>query len=173
MRRVAGVFVLLSLGLPGRAPAADLEQVISHEHPFFKPPEARLTVGRDGRVYLAVDGKSGRVYGFVLRLTREGKEKFGAEGFPAQGGAADNPTANKDGGMAQASPVYGGHKVALYDVRYRLLGGVDDFDPNSYAPRTSRRARVGTSTASTPTAGRSCASAPPASWCRSTPSRTA
>src|SRR5262249_61806812 len=124
MRRVAGVFVLLSLGLPGRAPAADLEQVISHEHPFFKPPEARLTVGRDGRVYLAVDGKSGRVYGFVLRLTREGKEKFGAEVFPAQGGAAANATANKDGVMATASPVYGGAQVRPHAPPHRLPGAV-------------------------------------------------
>src|SRR5262249_62227644 len=125
---------LLALSIPGRGAAVELEQVVSHEHPFFKPQEARLTVGRDGRVYLAMDGKSGRLFGFVLRMGRTGEDRFGAEVFPGQGGSAGNATANKDGVMATASPGAGGHKVALYGPGFRLLGGVDDFDRDTYSP---------------------------------------
>jgi outer membrane protein assembly factor BamB len=107
-----------------------LEQVVTHEHPLFKPREARLTVGRDGRVYLANWGVSSRPYGFVLRLDREGKDRVGAEVVAA----AFNATANKDGVMATANPVYGGHQVAVYDPAFRALGGVADFDPNSASP---------------------------------------
>src|SRR5690348_12463315 len=51
--------LLLPLVLPARGPAADLEQVVTHEHPLFKPAEAHLTVGRDGRAYLAPWGLTG------------------------------------------------------------------------------------------------------------------
>src|SRR5262249_34248719 len=100
------------------------------ENPLFDASAARLTVGRDGKVYLAVWGLTGSNYeGFVLRISREGKDKVGAKVLPAA-----NATANKDGVMATASPGAGGHRVALYDRAFRGLGGVDDFDANSYSP---------------------------------------
>ncbi len=123
MPRASCLFVL-ALTLPCAGRAAELEQVITHEHPLFKPREAHLTVGRDGRVYLAGWGMTGpRPYGFVLRLSREGKDKFGAEVLPAW-----SATANKDGVMATASPGYGGHQVAVYDSFFRARGGVGDFE---------------------------------------------
>src|SRR5262245_59782494 len=124
MPRASSLLVLALVTLPaGRA--AQLEQVISHEHPLFKPGEAHLTVGRDGRVYLANLGVSGpRPYGFVLRLSRDGKEKVGAEVVAA----AFSATANRDGVMATANPSYGGHRVAVYRPAFRLLGGVADFE---------------------------------------------
>src|SRR5262249_59368983 len=66
---------LLALSLPGPAPAAELEQVVTHEHPLFKPREARLTVRRDGRVYLANWGVSSRPYGLLMRLDRAGDDR--------------------------------------------------------------------------------------------------
>jgi hypothetical protein len=115
------LFVLLLL--PGRIVAADLEQVISHENPLFKPREAHLTVGRDGRVYLAGVGLAGgHPSGFVLRMSREGADKYGAEMLPCW-----NATANRDGVMAIASPGYG-RQIALYDVSFVRRGRVDDFE---------------------------------------------
>src|SRR5262245_27390247 len=126
MRRITSrlLLALVAFCLAGQGRAAELEQVISHEHPFLKPREAHLTVGRDGRVYLAGWGLTGgRPYGFVLRLGREGKDKFGAEVLPTW-----SATANKDGVMATASAGYGGHKVAVYDPSFRARGGVADFE---------------------------------------------
>jgi outer membrane protein assembly factor BamB len=122
---------LLVVAAPFPGQAVELEQVITHETPLFKPREARLTVGRDGRVYLANWGMTGaRPYGFVLRLDREGKEKVGAEVVAA----TFNATAKRDGVMATANPVYGGHQVAVYDPAFGPRGGVADFDPNSASP---------------------------------------
>src|SRR5262249_41649890 len=126
MRCVSGGLLLglLALSVPGRGAPVELEQVITHEHPFFKPREAHLTIGRDGKVYLAGWGlTAGRPYGFVLRISREGKDTFGAEVLPCW-----SATANKDGVMATASPGYGGHQVAVYDPSFRGRGGVDDFE---------------------------------------------
>src|SRR5262245_17407859 len=111
----------LVLAGPPRGLAAELEQVISHEHPLFKPREAHLTVGRDGRVYLACWGVSATPYGYVMRLSRDGKERSGAEVVAA----AFNATANRDGTVATANPGYGGHKVAVYGPSFRVRGGVD------------------------------------------------
>lgn len=127
----SGAIGLLVLCFPGQAVGADLEQIISHEHPLFKASEARLTVGQDGRVYLSHPGKSGGGhYGFVLRLTREGKDKFGSEVVPY----SYNATANRDGVMATANPGPGGHRVAVYDPHFRLSGVVDDFDRDGHTP---------------------------------------
>jgi outer membrane protein assembly factor BamB len=120
---------VLVLCWPGRCGAVQLEQVISHEDPLFRPEIARLIVGRDGVVYLANPGKSSRMYGFVLRMSRQGLDRVGAE-MPF----GDNATANADGVMALAQPGYGGSRVALYDRRFRALGGVGGFDPNSHSP---------------------------------------
>src|SRR5262245_25401766 len=127
MLRTASHFVLalLALGLPDRAIATELEQIVTHEHPLFKPGEAHLTVGGDGRVYLAGGGMTGaRPYGFVLRMNRDGTNKVGAEVVAS----AWSATANKDGLSATASPGYGGHQVAVYDPSFRAVGGVPDFE---------------------------------------------
>ena len=118
--------VAVALCGPQQVVAVTLEQVILHEHPLFKPREAHLTVGRDGRVYLACWGVSATPYGYVMRLSRDGKDRFGAEVVAA----AFNATANKDGTLATANPGYGGHKVAVYGPSFRVRGGVDDFAPD-------------------------------------------
>src|SRR5215813_13942349 len=85
--------VVLVLSLAGDAWAETFEKVILRENPLFKAGEAHLTVGRDGKVYLSNWGlTAGRPYGFVLRIGREGSEKFGAEVLSCWGA-----TANKDG----------------------------------------------------------------------------
>jgi outer membrane protein assembly factor BamB len=107
----------------GRLPAATLERIISHENPDFHGAlnAPRLVVGRDGLVYLCAQGNNpGGPYSYVLRLTRDGKEKWG--GLITAG---HNATANKDGIVAAA--VFYGHKVSLYDRTFRSLGAVDDF----------------------------------------------
>ena len=131
MRQLARILLLmiLALGLPGRAPAADLEQVVSHEDPLFRPELARLTVGRDGAVYLAHPGKASRMYCYVLRLSRTGEDKVGIE-LPF----GDVATANQDGVMALAQPGYGGHRIGLFDAKFRPVGGVSGFDPGGYNP---------------------------------------
>jgi hypothetical protein len=126
MPRAVCLFVLASLTVPfsGRAAAVELEQVVTHENPLFKPTEAHLTVGRDGKAYLANWGMTGaRPYGFVLRLGRDGRDKVGVEVLPCW-----SATANKDGVMATASPGYGGHQLAVYDAAPRAHGGVADFE---------------------------------------------
>ena len=50
-----------------------LERVISHEHPSFSVAGSKLTVGRDGKVYLSTGD-------YVLRMTREGTERLGGQG---------------------------------------------------------------------------------------------
>src|SRR5262249_50040275 len=107
----------------------DLERVISRENPLFRPEVARLTVGRDGTVYLAHPGKASRLYCYVLRMSRTGAHKVGAE-LPF----GDVATANKDGAMALAQPGYGGKRVGLFDAKSRPLGGVSGFAPNGYTP---------------------------------------
>ena len=64
----------LLLGLAAGAWAVTLEQVISHENPCFNCRAARLTVGRDGMVYLY---NGGNPTGYVLRLSRDGQAKEG------------------------------------------------------------------------------------------------
>src|SRR5437899_569390 len=78
--------------------AADvvLEQIVLREHPSFRPSVARLTVGRDGKVYLASPGNQG---GCILRLDRDGGRRYGGEAVYALG----NATANADGTVASAN----------------------------------------------------------------------
>src|SRR5262245_48128603 len=114
---------LLSFCSSGYLVGAELENVTSHENPNFQAAlnAPRLVVGRDGLVYLCAQGKKADgQYAYVLRLTRDGKEKWGS-----LIGAAHNATANKDGVVAAA--VFVGHKISLYDKTFRSLGAVDDF----------------------------------------------
>jgi hypothetical protein len=107
--------------LPAAAPAQEkpitVEQIISRENPDFSV-DAPMTVGRDGRVYLA----SGGNHSFVLRLDRDGGGKSGG---PVTYACA-NATANAQGILATASGHFA-HKVTLYDRDFRELARVDDF----------------------------------------------
>src|SRR5437762_1841115 len=61
--------VLLFLSPALAVADVSLERIISREHPAFDARTARLTVGRDGRVYLA---SGGNATCYVLRLDRDG-----------------------------------------------------------------------------------------------------
>ena len=54
MRRAAAwlAAVLGSVMVAAAGTAAELEQVVSRESPVFNPAAARLTVGRDGMLYI-------------------------------------------------------------------------------------------------------------------------
>src|SRR5262249_46136194 len=96
-----------------------VEQVLHREHPAFRVSSARLTVGKDGRVYLASPGNG---EGYVLRLDRDGKHRFGGTAVYAIG----NVTANADGVVATANAHFA-HKVTLYGPDLRVRGAVEEF----------------------------------------------
>lgn len=124
------LFLTALVSLPGRCAAASLEQIVSHEDPMLVPREARFAVGRDGRIYLTSLGKAnGGLYGFVLRLRRDGSDKFAASVVPY----AYNATANKDGMLVTANPPVG-RSVNVYDSAFRSLGKVDDFPEGDHSP---------------------------------------
>src|SRR5438309_4504158 len=102
---------------PSQAAEVSLEQVISREHPSFRPSVARLTIGRDGKVYLASPGNQG---GYILRLDRDGSSRYGGEAVYALG----NATANASGVVASANGHFA-HKVTLYDAALKQTGAVD------------------------------------------------
>jgi len=105
MRRM-GILGVLLLTAVSAAQAETLQQIISRENVLLNCAQSSLTVGRDGMVYVCTGGNNS----FVLRLTRDGKDKFG-------GGivyAAHNATANADGLIASANAHFA-HKVTIYD----------------------------------------------------------
>ena len=104
-------------GLPG-ALAETREQIISREDPAFRCRDARLTVGRDGMVYLS----NGHQTGYVLRLSRDGRTKHGS----AVVYAIHNATANADGIVATANAHFN-HALNLYDKNFRHLAAANDF----------------------------------------------
>jgi outer membrane protein assembly factor BamB len=102
----------------GRSLAVALEQVISCEDPAFGCETARLTVGRDGLVYLC----SGGDHSFVLRLSPAGRTKLGSQVVSA----AHNATANADGVLATANAHFA-HQVTLYSRSFTQTGTATDF----------------------------------------------
>jgi outer membrane protein assembly factor BamB len=131
MRRIAISLLLSALVfIPSRCGATTLEQVVTHEGPWLVPREARFAVGRDGHVYLASLGKTGGgLYGFVLRMDRDGKDKIGAAVVPY----AYNATANKDGTLATANPPVG-RSINLHDPAFHPFAKVDDFPEGDHSP---------------------------------------
>ena len=101
------------------ARAEVLDQVVSRESPLFNCKTARMTVGRDGLVYLTgtTNGK-----GFCLRLARDGSAKLGGEVVYA----IHNATANKDGLIATANAHFS-HSLNLYDASFNKQHAQDDF----------------------------------------------
>src|SRR5262249_46210829 len=115
MRRCTTIFVMISSFVLARQSlaAVELNQVLSREDPAFRCEMARLTVGRDGMLYLCSGGNDSH----VLRLTREGKLKLGSKVVYA----AHNATANADGVVATANAHFA-HKVTLYDAAFKQTG---------------------------------------------------
>lgn len=117
MKIPTGLLLALLLAAPPQDPPIVLEQILSRENPHFSA-DAPMTVGRDGRVYLA----SGGNHSYVLRFERDGGGKAGG---PVAYACA-NATANAQGTIATASGHFA-HKVTLYDAGYREIGSVSDF----------------------------------------------
>src|SRR5258708_3925947 len=117
--RCFSLLALLAIVCASPAAPVALEQVVYREHPAFKPADARLTVGRDGKVYLA---SGGNATSYVLRVDRDGKNRFGGEAVYAMG----NATANADGVVATANAHFA-HKITLYSRDLKQAGSADDF----------------------------------------------
>ena len=98
--------------------AVTLEQIISHEHPDFQILRARMTVGRDGNVYIGNGGGSG----YLLRLKRDGSEKTGAPINYATSAFA----VNADGILANSAGHFT-HAVLFYNNKLVQFASNADF----------------------------------------------
>jgi outer membrane protein assembly factor BamB len=96
-----------------------LQQIISCEDPKFNCARASLTIGRDGMVYLTSVGQDS---GYILRVSRDGRDKLGGASL----GAIHNATADAAGTIA-ASHAHFSHQVAIYDKEFQKLHAVTDF----------------------------------------------
>ncbi len=111
------IYLIICLLLyAGLANAVSLERIVSREDPKFDCTQAAMTVGFDGNVYLANNG-------YLLRLSRDGKQKFG--GDVVQNGLR-NATANADGIIATANAHFQ-HSLNFYSSSINRLTGYDDF----------------------------------------------
>ncbi|MFO0967197.1 MAG: hypothetical protein U0793_16660 [Gemmataceae bacterium] len=107
--------LLLLFAFASAAPAVELKQVISREHPAFNIEKCQLTIGRDGKVYLFSSD-------YVLRIDRDGSGKRGAKVTYALMGAA----ANKEGTIATANAHFD-HSVHMVGADFNEFGKVSDF----------------------------------------------
>ncbi|MCY3024134.1 MAG: hypothetical protein NTW87_34590, partial [Planctomycetota bacterium] len=111
-----------SLGLCGETVPAGgvrLEQVISREDVNFNCRSAVMSAGRDGKLYFSCVAHD---LGFALRVSLDGKEKYGKKIVYA----ISNVTANADGVVASANGHFA-HKVTLYNAALDQTGEVTDF----------------------------------------------
>ena len=121
-RAMAGACLLFLLSFARAAQPAGgvkLEQVISREDVNFNCRQAMMTAGRDGKLYFSCVAHD---LGFALRVSLDGKEKYGKKIIYA----VSNVTANSDGVVASANGHFA-HKVTLYDAALDQTGQVSDF----------------------------------------------
>jgi hypothetical protein len=85
----------------------------------FNCARAGLTVGRDGMVYLT---SAGQDTGYILRVSRDGRDKLGSASVPA----IHNATADA-GGLIAGTHGHFSHQVALYSREFQKLQAVTDF----------------------------------------------
>ncbi|NQT37208.1 MAG: hypothetical protein HQ581_06950 [Planctomycetes bacterium] len=74
-------FCVAAADNPAAIAPIKLEQIISREDPKFNCARASLTIGRDGMVYLTSAGQDS---GYILRVSRDGKDKLGGASVPAE-----------------------------------------------------------------------------------------
>ena len=117
----AALTVLLLILLAPLARAVTLEQTISRETPLHDNAAAEMTVGRDGMIYLS-SRASGQYNGYVVRMTRDGKEKTGGD----VGAQTGNVAVNKDGILAAANQHFTA-AVGLYDREFNRFAEVKEF----------------------------------------------
>jgi outer membrane protein assembly factor BamB len=108
---IGGLALLLALtSATAVASEEKIEQIVSREDPAFNCARAVMAVGRDGQVYLASGGK----HSYVLRVSPDGRDKFGAVlTDEAIGGA----TANAQGVMASAHAHFAA-RVSVHDASF-------------------------------------------------------
>ncbi len=104
---------------PAAVAALKLQQIISREDPLFNCARASLTIGRDGMVYLTSAGQDS---GYILRVSRDGKDKLGGASLPA----IHNATAGA-GGLIAAAHAHFSHQAAIYDKQFQKTLAVTDF----------------------------------------------
>lgn len=113
---------LISTLTVGTAAGFELRQVISREHPAIKQTGSGLAVGRDGFVYVYGGEGNG---GYVLRISRDGSQKFGMPTTYAITGVA----AGRDGTVATSNAHFA-KSVHVYDRRGNELGKATGFTGN-------------------------------------------
>ena len=122
MLRQAFALVALCLATV-RVGAADpvvLEQVVSRHDPHFDVAHARLSVGRDGNIYLANPGQRS---GYVLRVSPDGRDHSGGVV-----GYSTNAVAVNQAGVIATAEAHFAHRVAFWGQgEAPLLGQVPDF----------------------------------------------
>lgn len=102
--------------------AIELRQIVSREHPAIQGTGERLAVGRDGCVYVSgVDDQGG----YVLRISRDGQQKFGMRTAYAITGV----TARADGVVATSNAHFS-KSVGLYSRNGNEIGTVPGFTGN-------------------------------------------
>ncbi len=121
MRRTFLSILLITL-FTHPALAVELRQVVSREHPAIQGTGQGLAVGRDGNVYVSgVDSQGG----YVLRISRDGRQKFGMTTNYAITGVA----ARADGLFATSNAHFA-KSVSVYNREGRELGKVGGFTGN-------------------------------------------
>ncbi len=96
----------------------NLEKIISREDSRFDCEKSIMTLGRDGKIYLATNANPG----YVLRVNLDGEKRFGAEVQYA----LSNATANSAGVMATAHAHFV-HGVNLFEKDFVARGTLKDF----------------------------------------------
>lgn len=110
------------IGFPAHSAAADpvvLQQIVSRHDPHFNVAAARMTVGRDGNIYLGNGSSQG---GYVLRVSPDGRTQLGGK----SGYSLTAVAANRDGVIATAEAHFS-HRVAFWGRDFAALGHVPDF----------------------------------------------
>ena len=114
----------IALSLTTLAHAVTLERIVSREDPKLDCAAAVMTVGLDGQVCLASSVGAGRGdMGYVLRVSRDGTQKFGGD-VVANG--LQNATANADGIVATANAHFQ-HAINLYGRNMGQIASYGDF----------------------------------------------
>lgn len=122
-RSVSSYFAgwLLLLGASSAAPAVELRQIISREHPVFLGTGQGLAVsGGYAYFHSSAAGK-----GYVLRVSLDGKSRFGGETVYAVTGIAANAK-----GVVATSNAHFAKSVNLYGPQFESLGKAEGFTGN-------------------------------------------
>jgi len=108
------------------AGAVTLEQIVSHENAALSPAAGRISIGRDGLVYIHHQ-RSANEDGYLLRLTPDGDEKTGTIIHYAAHGVAANARGEYTVGEAHFA-----HTATIFDKNFARLAAINTFDGSNY-----------------------------------------